>query len=576
VLSFGIIYRVDGQPLGERNPKGLQDDYVKFIRFAQWRIERTGYGILAFITNHGYLDNPTFRGMRESLMQSFDDIYVLDLHGNAKKKERAPDGTKDENVFDIQQGVSINILVKRGIKFSTSSEAIIHHADLWGLREVYETNSNRDEQRLIGGKYLWLNENDLSTTKWTTITPTSPFYLFVPQNTNLLKEYEQCWKITEIFPLNSAGLYTARDALAIHWRGDDVWDTITNFSSLPPEEARIKYNLGDDSRDWQVMLAQKDIKKSGPSKSNITPILYRPFDIRYTYYTGNSRGFICMPRERLMRNMLKGRNKGIITVRKAPPTSQCNYFMVTTEIISTGVIRSDNQSIDYLFPLYLYNEDAEKDLWKLVDEDNVSEVPHNNLSTVFVSEFSKRLGMEFIEKGHGDFIVTFGPEGVFNYIYAIFYSQIYRERYSEFLKRDFPRLPLTSNPDLFRELCAIGDRLVKLHLMEQYGEHMSNYPEPGNNMVEKVEYTQPTDKPEQGQIWINKTQYFDGVPAEVWEFHIGGYQVCHKWLKDRKGRTLSYDERKHYQRIVAALSETITLMEQIDEAVDEHGGWPIE
>jgi predicted helicase len=184
--------------------------------------------------------------------------------------------------------------------------------------------------------------------------------------------------------------------------------------------------------------------------------------------------------------------------------------------------------------------------------------------------------MEFIPDGKGDLYKTFGPEDILHYMYAIFYSPTYRSRYAQFLKIDFPRLPFTSNTDLFRALCAIGDGLIGLHLMANYGQYMPNYPEPGNNMIEKVEYTQYTDKPEQGRVWINKTQYFDEVTPEGWEFHIGGYQVCQKWLKDRKGRALSFDDIRHYQRIVAALAETITLMDQIDATIDEHGGWPIE
>ncbi len=184
--------------------------------------------------------------------------------------------------------------------------------------------------------------------------------------------------------------------------------------------------------------------------------------------------------------------------------------------------------------------------------------------------------MQFIPDGKGDLQSTFGPEDIFNYMYAVFHSPTYRTRYAEFLKIDFPRLPLTTNTDLFRELCGLGERLVKLHLMEQSGQAMPKYPESGNNIVEKIDYTQPADNPQKSRVWINKTQYFEGVPSEVWNFYVGGYQVCQKWLKDRKGRTLSFDDIRHYQQIIAALAETITLMEQIDEVIEEHGGWPIQ
>lgn len=237
-------FEVDGKPLGERNPKWLNDDYVKFIRFAQWRIEQTGYGILAFITNHGYLDNPTFRGMRQSLMNTFDDIYVLDLHGNSKKKEQCPDGSKDENVFDIQQGVAISIFVKR--QNSRKEAANVYYANLYGLRE---------------SKYQWLKKNDVVTTQWNKLKPQLPFYLFIPQNTDLLGEYEQGWKVTDIFPVNSVRIVTARDSLTIHWKEDEAWKTVNDFAKLASEVARTNYDLGEDTRDWKVELAQKDLTR---------------------------------------------------------------------------------------------------------------------------------------------------------------------------------------------------------------------------------------------------------------------------------------------------------------------------
>jgi len=276
----------NGEWLQERNPKWLQDDYVKFIRWAQWRIERTGAGVLGFITNHGYLDNPTFRGMRWQLMKAFSEIYILDLHGNAKKKEVSPDGSKDENVFDIQQGVSIGIFIKEPNK---TGPAKVFHSEMYGVRE---------------GKYLRLYEWDLASTKWAKLNPQPPFYLFLPQDTRRSKEYERGWPVTEILPVNSVGLVTARDKLTIHMTPEEVWETVRDFSSLAEEMARKKYSLGKDAQDWKVHLAQADLQASGPVKKKITPILYRPFDTRYTYYTGQTKGFICRPRQEVMGHML--------------------------------------------------------------------------------------------------------------------------------------------------------------------------------------------------------------------------------------------------------------------------------
>ena len=534
---------VDGKPLGEKNPKWLQDDYVKFLAFGQWRIELSGQGILGFITNHAYLDNPTFRGMRQSLMNSFTDIYVLNLHGNVKKKEVAPDGGKDENVFDIQQGVAISLFVKEAGKVGTGK---VHYSELWGLRD---------------GKYRSLLETDIATTLWAKLKPSSPFYLFVPVQRNLLSEYEKSWKVTDIFPINSVGIVTARDELTIRWSKEEVEAVIHNFASLPPEEARDKYQLGNDVRDWKVALAQKDLKDTGLKTDMIVPILYRPFDIRYTYYTGHSRGFHCMPRPEVMRHMLAGKNLGLITVRQVAE-GVFDHAFVSPSIVESRITLS-NKGIGFLFPLYLYPAEGEMQF---------KEGRRPNLSPEFIKAVSEKLGLKFIDDGKGDLEQTFGPEDIFNYAYAVLHSPTYRSRYAEFLRIDFPRLPLTSNKPLFKKLAEKGAELVSLHLLEAPSlEQMRTqikFDVSGSNAVDKVTYDETG-----GRVYINKQQYFEGVAPEVWEFHIGGYQVCQKWLKDRKGRTLTYDERVHYQKIIIAIKETIRLMAEIDQLIP---GWPIE
>src|SRR6266487_3129350 len=341
-------YQVDGQPLGERNPKGLQDDYVKFIRFAQWRIEQTGYGILAFISNHGYLDNPTFRGMRQSLMQAFNEIYVLDLHGNSKKKERSPNGSKDENVFDIQQGVAIGIFVKH--QQVEKRKVTIHHSHLWGVREVY--NKTLQGQQLIGGKYHWLAENDLTTTEWITLSPQSPFYLFVPQDTALLPEYERGSKITDVMPVNSVGIVTSRDDLAVHMTAQETKHVLHKFISTSVETARQDLNLGEDSRDWQVALAQADLKQTELADSYLIKISYRPFDVRYTYYTGRSRGFHSMPRPAVMRHMLED-NIALLTSRMTKG-EQFAHVQVTRHPSEKVIMSPKTSNNSFHFPLYLY------------------------------------------------------------------------------------------------------------------------------------------------------------------------------------------------------------------------------
>lgn len=559
-------FEADGKPLGEKNPKWLNDDYVKFIRFAQWRVEQTGYGVLAFVTNHGYLDNPTFRGMRQSLMKTFDDIYVLDLHGNSKKKEKCPDGSKDENVFDIQQGVAIGMFVKRAGK--KEETAIVRHADLWGVRSIYAQNT-QEEQRLTGGKYAWLWEQDVAATPWKPLTPRSPYYLFIPQDMDLREEYERGWKITDIFPVNSVGIVTARDALTIGWTREEIWERVRKFVALSEEDARTAFKLGKDAQDWIINLAQQDVKKSGPDSDKITPILYRPFDTRFTYYTGQSRGFICRPRPEVMGHMIQ-KNKGLILPKRVESAGPWRHVLCTDHMIEHVTVSL--KTIDYLFPLHLdtSKQHAPSDTHNWLT-DNHGRIP--NLSPAFIKELEKALGLSFDPSGSVGKVFT--SEDIFHYIYAILHSPDYRSRYAEFLKIDFPRLPLTSDAGLFRSLCELGRELVALHLLETHPVAETRFPIAGDSAVEAVRYTEPGQGSAAGRVWIDKTQYFEGVPPEVWAFHVGGYQVCQKWLKDRKGRQLTYNDITHYQRIVAALKETIRLMAEIDRIIDTHGGWPL-
>ncbi len=566
--ATGNYFEVDGQGLGERNPKWLNDDYVKFIRFAQWRINRTGYGILAFITNHGYLDNPTFRGMRQSLMQSFDDIYVLDLHGNAKKKERSPDGSKDENVFDIQQGVTIGIFVKRQKKTGTSHT--IHHAHLWGPREVYEKAG--EVQRLVGGKYHWLAEHDVSTTTWTKLEPEKSFYLFVPQNIHVREEYESGIKITEIMTVNVLGFQTHRDHFAIDFEREPLFARIKELrgTSLSNQEYAEKYHLTNELE--RLREAPRMLRSDAEWENHLIHCLYRPFDWRYCYFSS-----IVMdrPRRELIEHVAGKNNLCLGLGRQgiAVNDPMWSLISISRDPVDANIFRRGGINI---FPLYLYPDPKQASLFDADAPTNAPGGRRPNLSEAFTKGFAARLKMRFIADGKGDLQQTFGPEDIFHYIYAVFHAPTYRERYAEFLKVDFPRLPLTSRPDLFRALCSLGERLVGLHLMEKTGKITTRYPESGNNMVEKIDYTCPADEPEKGRVWINKTQYFEGVLPEIWEFHIGGYQVCQKWLKDRKGRVLTFDDIQHYQRTVAALAETIDLMKQIDDTIEEHGGWPIE
>ena len=568
----GSYFHIDGEPLGERNPKWLNDDYVKFIRFAQWRIERTGEGILGFVTNHSYLDNPTFRGMRRSLMDDFDEIYLLDLHGNAKKRERAPNGGKDENVFDIQQGVAIGLFVKHG-KSPEDEPARVFHADLWG-----ERGGDDDD-----GKYGWLAANDITSTNWTRLQPRAPLYLFVPRDEELTDEYEKGWPVHDIFPVNSTGIITARDDLAIQWSSDDMLEVASNFANRSEEFLRERYeDLVKDTQDWKLSRVQEDVRSHQPVDQHIAPILYRPFDTRYTYYTGQTAGFITRPRQEVMRHMLAGENVGVVLTRQVSVDSGYSHVLASRTPVEARSVYS-SRGVMYLMPLYVYpTDDRETDSEpsQTVEQGGTSESESGdeqdsdrkpNLSDDFIQAAASALTLEFVPDGPGDLSHSFGPEDVFHYVYAILHSPEYRRRYADFLKSDFPRIPLCSNRDLFAALVGHGRRLASLHLMESDGADGASFPVPGSNRIDQVSYDDG-----QRKVYVNRYQYFDGVAPETWEFTVGGYRPCEKWLKDRKGRQLTHDDITHYRRLTAALAETTHTMPRIDAEIDSHGGWPIE
>lgn len=503
-------YFVDGAPLGERNPKWLQDDYVKFLRFGEWRIEQTGHGVLAFITNHGYLDNPTFRGMRQHLMTTFDEIHVLDLHGNSKKKEKTPDGGKDENVFDIQQGVAIILAVKNAKQTSEVSNAQVYHAHLWGLREE---------------KYAALKQGNLNEIEWERIKPDKPFYLFMPQDVGVRKEIEQAWRLPDIFIANSVGVVTGQDKETIGY-----------------------------TREEALQLAIKH----GISKDKVIPILYRPFDKCFIVY---DKKVVTRPRTEVMPHMIRRDNLGLISARSNRSTDM-NHFFVSDSITETKCGESTTQSA--LFPLYTYVTPKDSGYSQELFSSRAA-----NLAPEFVRAMEEKLGMTFIEGQTSEVSgKTFTPEDVFYYAYAIFHNPTYRTRYAEFLKIDFPRLPLTRDKKLFAKLVEKGKELVDQHLLKsaKVEDFITAFPISGDNKVEKVTYAK-------NRVYINAIQYFDGVPDNVWEFQVGGYQVCEKWLKDRKERVLSGEDINHYQRVVVSLKETIRLMKEIDKTIVK---WPMD
>ncbi|MBA7697930.1 hypothetical protein ES703_106602 [subsurface metagenome] len=517
----------------------MQDDYVKFIRFGQWRIKNTGQGILAFITNHSYLDNPTFRGMRQSLLNSFTDIYILNLHGNVKKREVTPYGDKDENVFDIQLGVSIGIFIK---EMNKESPAKVHYADLWGDRDF---------------KYTHLFETDINTTEWAELTPNTPFYFFVPREEKLRPEYEKGWKITEIFPVKSTGIVTARDHFVIDFKQEQIRQRIETFldRNLTDVEVMEKLSLTENYA-WRVSKARKQLAGVKEWGSLFDKILYRPFDVRSIYYHPS---VVWRTRDKVMRHILVEENLALCVGRAGQVVGleTWNIIFCSNQIEDFNLFyRGGNVNL----PLYLYPIEGEMQF---------EEGRRPNINPLFIKDLSAKLGLEFISDDKGDLKKAYGPEDIFNYIYAILHSPTYRNRYAEFLKIDFPCIPLTSDLELFKALIDKGTKIASLHLMESLvlNSLITKYPISGSDVIEKVTYDEGSRR-----IYINEKQYFEGVLPEIWSFHIGGFQVCQKWLKDRKGRTLNYDELAHYQKVIVALKETIQLMADIDQLMI---GWPI-
>jgi predicted helicase len=540
-MLIGDYKKVDGHDLDERNPKMLQDDYVKFIRLAQWKIDQAGEGVLGFITNHGYLDNLTFRGMRQSLMVSFDQLYVFNLHGNSVKQEKSLDGGKDENVFDIQQGVSILLAVKK-----KGLEKGIWQADLRGTRE---------------DKYAYLEQHESKEMSWHELRPRGEAYLLIPRDNTLASTYEMMPSLRDVFKLHNVGLYTSRDALTIHFDVESAWRAVSRFAAMPSEEARTFFSLPNDVRDWKVSLAQEDLQRSGPCRDNIVPILYRPFDIRYTYYTGHSRGFMCMPRNEVMHHML-GENIGLCCIRQAAIDETFSHALVCSNLVDNRAFLS-SKGVAQLCPLYLLDDDPNTS----TDTAFALSHPHgrrSNLNPVLVASVAGGLGLEVVSDGRGDLAHgSMGPEDLFAYVYAVLYSPAYRTRYGELLKTDFPRIPFTKDRNTFLKLAELGQQLIDLHLMRspELDNPISRFCGKGDSAVTKVEYDA-----DRGRVSINPTQYFDGVTPELWTYQIGGYQILAKWLKDRKGRFLTSADTIHYSHIVTVLQKTMGVQEQVDVA----------
>lgn len=541
--------------------KNLNDDYVKFIAFGEDLIRKNGEGVLAFINNNNFLDAITLRGMRWNLLETFDLIYIIDAHGNYMKKEISPDGSRDENLFDIQQGVSINIFIKKNNK-KKISQAQVKHFDLFGKRTF---------------KYKFLEKNSIETIDWSEIKMIQDKFYFVPKNYETADEYFSGIALDKLFELNVTGVKTHRDKFIIGPSKGEISERVKRFYDLTSTIEITKAKLGlKDTGTWN---AEKARLKGIFDNKYFEKIHYRPFDNLAIYFDEN---LIDNTRIEVMQHFIgKKENLGLIIPRQAV-TDNWSHVQVSDLMIDNRVHYS-NKGTPIFCPLYLYPEISEQ---QTIDNQQQSRNP--NLKPEILSKIEERLQLTFVseketdgnvgnvciansEEDRNGFQTTFSPVDLLDYIYAVLHSPEYREKFKEFLKIDFPRVPYPQDSEKFWQLVTLGGELRQLHLLESplVEKYITSYPEDGDNVItRKITKNSPGYDPvseTHGKVWINNQQYFDKVPLVAWEFYIGGYQPAQKWLKDRKGRELSFEEILHYQKIIVVLNETDRVMKEIDK-----------
>jgi predicted helicase len=512
----------------ERNIQPLSDDYIKFIRFGQHFIDKNGEGVLAYISNNSFIDGIIHRQMRKHLLESFDKIYILDLHGNAKKKEVCPDGSPDQNVFDIMQGVSINIFIKTGEKKKNELGKIFHY-DLQGKRDF---------------KYDFLNDNSLKSFDWNILDYKSPDYFFIPKNNSVKIIYDKGFSINDIYEKSTSGVQTEFDELVTHETRKKAEKTLSDLKSLSSTDFATKYEL--QSKLNKIKIAKNDIEIH---KTTIQKIEYKIFNTQFCIYTGKTNGIMGRPRFEMMKNIISKDNLSICLLRSLIDSTNFSSIFISKNLVDKNLYGFQTS----LFPLYLYPEtNAQQTI-----DNNTARIP--NLNSEIVKQIADSLGLTFTNEKE-ETPNTFAPIDLLDYIYAVLHSPSYREKYKEFLKIDFPRVPAPQDHATFWQLVKLGGELRQIHLLESpiVEKYITQYPEDGDNIVTKPVY-------KNGNVYINETQYFANVPAAAWEFYIGGYQPCQKWLKDRKDRELSFEDILHYQKIVVALSETDRIMKEIDK-----------
>lgn len=524
----------------ERKKGVMQDDYIHFLRFAHYKIEQSGRGIIGFITNNSYLDGLIHRQMRSSLLQTFDEIYILNLHGNSRIREKCPDGSKDENVFDIQQGVAISIFVKHDSE-KTSEYGKVFYCDVYGLRE---------------NKFNFLDANQLKTIKWERLKPSHPNYFFVPKNIPLEAEYMEFLSVTEIFKLHNSAAVSRNDDVTVQFRKEQVKAIIKNLiSNKSDDEIKNIYGI-KDSYNWPLPEVRRHLREKGISEDNFQQICYRPFDFRWTYFEDKFWSRTC----RRVSDLMRYENLGLCLMRAS---SLEKPFFITDKITTQRVI-PDYKGFAYLFPLYLYQK-TPSPRKRFQFNGHIAEPPAEyliripNLSEKFIEFITQKYDREFVSDGKGDLKKTIGPENILAYIYAVLYSKNYRKRYQDFLKTDFPKIPFADFGE-FKRLSELGSELSALHTMKHpsINETTVKFPIAGENIVKQVGYDSDNKR-----VFINDEQYFEGIEESLWNYLIGGYQVLDRWLKYRIGRSLDNEDIIYFIKIAKAIEETIKIEEAL-------------
>lgn len=551
----------------EKNPKWLLDDYVKFIRFAEMKLNKQKEGgIFGFISNNSFLDNPTFRGMRYSLLKSFDKIYILDLHGNVRKKEISPDGSKDENVFDIMQGVSINIFVRYS-NLGDSNLAKVYHYDLFGKRE---------------DKYKFLFDNNLDNLEWKELKFEAPFFLFIPQNEIIKSEYDRGISVKDMFRISGVGICSKRDNIVFQSDKEKLKNLLNDFASKSKEELYKLYDIGKDSRDWKLDSAINSIKEN---KDNLDKFImkchYRPFDFYWTYYINKSRAFMAYPVYDIFehfvqneitrgfnplhanRNETQGAkatllsengNIGLVCDRGTKLQDISNIF-ISDKLIDLHLVGSGS----YIFPLYIYDTENVR---KILREENeevggmFEDIKHFE-NKVRIENFTPKF-RKFINEKYGEI----KPEEILGYIYAILFHKEYRKKYFDFLKIDFPKIPFVESKDYFLKFAKLGEELYNLHLgnlkiQKEVGEPMFKDNKNKNEKIVKAIYNE-----NEKDLFVNESLYFKNVDKEVWEYKIGGYQVLDKYLKSHKNENIDYE---HFENVIKILARSIEIEAEISK-----------